>query len=118
MGSAAARRPCGAGVARGARRPACRVALSRPPGRFPPARSGREADVPGMGPHPGLSRPDHPTPGATPTMSVLLDRTTPSGSAALKAPIASAVDVVKRYGAGESAVDALAGVSVDLERGA
>ena len=50
-------------------------------------------------------------------MSVLLDRTTPGGSAALEAPIASAVDVVKRYGAGESAVDALAGLSVDLERG-
>jgi putative ABC transport system ATP-binding protein len=50
-------------------------------------------------------------------MSVLLDRTTPDGSAAREAPIASAVDVVKRYGAGESAVDALAGLSVDLERG-
>ena len=50
-------------------------------------------------------------------MSVLLDRTTRAGSAALEAPIASAVDVVKRYGAGESAVDALAGLSVDLERG-
>jgi putative ABC transport system ATP-binding protein len=50
-------------------------------------------------------------------MSLLLDRTTTAGDAALEGPIASAVDVVKRYGAGESAVDALAGLSVDLQRG-